>query len=144
MTTLEFVKQEIRKSLDIFAKHYGTVVSELDYGNLEFIIFNDNTLEFIFDGYVIYGDGDEKESISQSFTCAYKTPKGYISKKKLPVVIKDDGDVTMEEATELLKFNTDAVKNGFDPFWRENEAKRRNASAWNSIAQNHISKEDTF
>lgn len=37
-----------------------------------------------------------------------------------------------------MKFKTDAKKNTFDPFYHENEAKRRNAAACNYIAANYI------
>lgn len=144
METLEFVKQEIKGKCEDLANEYGINVHELNFGELENISFYDNKLDFEFTGYVIYSDSiDEKENISALFTCAYKTPKGYISSKKLPVQINDTSNVTIEEASELLMFNTDAVKNTFDPFYHENEAKRRNAIAWNAIAQN-LSDEDTF
>lgn len=139
METLEFVKNEIRLKLEKYAIQYDTTISELNFGSIAEIFFKNNTLEFVFDGYVIYSDDlDTKENISTQFTCAFKTSKGYISKKKLPVDIKDIYNVTLEEAKELLKFNTDAVKNTFDPFWHENQAKEKNACAWNHIALNHL------
>lgn len=145
MDLLEFVKKEIKVEHEAIAKEYGISVSELNFGEVSDIIFKNNTLEFVFeDGYVTYSDSpNEKESIGKQFTCAFKTPKGYISSKKLPVLVKDTNNVTLEEAKELLMFNTDAVKNTFDPFWHENEAKRRNTIAWNHIAQN-LSDSDTF
>ena len=143
MTTLQFVKSEIKKDQDSIANNYGTTVNELFFGNITDIFFNENTLEFVFDGYVIFNDDlENKESIGKKFTCSLKTPKGYISTKKINVDVSDNNNVTLEEATELLKFNTDAKKNTFDPFWHENEAKRKNNCAWNYIAQNYLSDTD--
>jgi hypothetical protein len=139
MTTLEFVKSEIENQVNIFASNYDTTVKELFFGDEVLIFFNEPTLEFSFkNGYVIYSDSDEKESVGTQFTCAFKTPKGYISSKKIEVSFKDKNNISIEEATELLKFNTDAIKNDFDPFYKENEARRRNAAAWNFIASNHL------
>jgi len=68
----------------------------------------------------------------------YKTPKGYFSTKMLPVSITDTQNLTELEIEALLEFYTDAKKNTYDPFYYENEANRRNASAWNYIAANYI------
>lgn len=139
MTTLEFIKNDIKKNCESLAKNYNINVSELVFGDITEILFNDNKLVVSLDGYVVYSDDLKvKESLNTQFTCSYKTPKGYISSKKIPVEIKNNSDVTLEEVTELLKFNTDAVKNMFDPFWHENQAKARNAAAWVSIAKNHL------
>jgi len=140
MTTLEFVKSEIKKQCEKQANHYETTVKELVFGDKIEIFWNEPNLEFCFEnGYVIYSDSDgEKESIGTQFTCAFKTPKGYISSKKINVSVKNRHNVTLEEANELLKFNTDAVKNNFDPFWHENQARHRNSSAWNFIASNYL------
>jgi len=145
MKTLEFVKQDIKNSCEALANNYNINIYELNFGEVVGIYFKNNVLEFEFNGYVIYDDNlAEKDNICAQFTCAYKTFKGYISSKKLPIQIKDTNNVTLEEAKELLKFNTDAVKNTFDPFYQENQAKRKNAAAWNYISKNWISKEDTF
>lgn len=140
MGTLEMVKSEIEKNVNAYALKYETEVKELFFGDEVLIFFNNTTLEFSFEnGYVIYADEPNyKAPIGTEFTCAFKTPKGYISSKKINVNIKDKNNVTLEEATELLKFNTDAVKNNFDPFYKENEAKRRSNSAWNYIASNYL------
>ena len=144
---LEFVKRELASKFDKQIKAYGDDEStSVEFGELTYSYYNGTTLECVFEEgqYFINGKKYNGKGISVQFTCAFKTPKGYISSKKIPVVIKDKHNVTLEEVAELLKFNTDAVKNGFDPFYHENEAKRRNAAAFNSIAQNHISREDTF
>jgi len=139
MTTLEFIKNEIKNNCENLAKSYDTTISKLVIGDINEILFSNNKLDFSVDGFVTYSDDlNSKEGLSIQFTCSYKTPKGYISSKKLPVEIKDANDVTLEEATELLKFNTDAIKNTFDPFYKENQAKRRNAAAWVSIASNYL------
>lgn len=144
---LEFVKRELASKFDKQIKAYGDDEStSVEFGELTYSYYNGTTLECVFEEgqYFIDGEKYNRKGVSVQFTCAFKIPKGYISSKKIPVVIKDEDNVTLEEVAELLKFNTDAVKNGFDPFYHENEAKRRNAAAWNSIAQNHISREDTF
>jgi len=143
MTTLEFIKNELSLK---FSNNFSSEKTSIIFGDLTYSFFSGTTLECVFeDGqYFIDSESYNGKGISVQFTCSYKTPKGYISSKKLPVTIKDNNEVTMDEVTELLKFNSDAIKNTFDPFYHENEAKRRNASAWSFIAQNHISKEDSF
>jgi hypothetical protein len=139
METLEFVKSEIEKQVNAYALRYDISVKELFFGNDILIFFNEPTLEFSFEnGYVIYSDSDEKNPVGTQFTCAFKTTKGYISSKKIPVSFMDKNNISIDEATELLKFNTDAVKNNFDPFYKENEAKHRNESAWSFIASNYL------
>lgn len=139
MTTLNFVKSKIGKEVNTYATQYQITVKELFFGDEFLIFFNEPTLEFSFEnGYVIYSDSDEKNLIGTQFTCAFKTPKGYISSKKINVDIKDKSNVTIDEATELLKYNTDAVVNSFDPFYKENQAKHRNSSAWNFIASKYL------
>jgi hypothetical protein len=139
MKTLEFVKSEIKKEVNLLASKYETTVKELFFGDEVLIFFNEPILEFSFkNGYFIYSDGNEKEPIGTQFTCAFKTPKGYISSKKIDVNIKDKNNVTLQEASELLKFNTDAIKNNFDPFYKENDAKRKNNSAWNYVSSNYL------
>ena len=143
MTTLDFIKNELSVKFD---NRFPNADTSSEFGDLTYSVFNGSTLECVFeDGqHFLNGKKYNRKGISVQFTCSFKTPKGYISSKKLPVVINDENNVTIEEVSELLKFNTDAVKNTFDPFWHENQAKRKNAAAWNCIAQNHISKEDTF
>ena len=146
MTTLEFIKSETLKKQQIIYAVYDVEVVSVDYGiNIEMFWDKKGTLEIRFEGgSVTLSDGETEKGLGIQFTCAYKTPKGYISSKKIPVVVNDQWNVTLEEAAELLKFNTDAVKNTFDPFYHENQAKGREAAAMNYIAQNYISKEDTF
>jgi len=139
METLDFVKSEIKKEVTAYAAQYQIAVKELFFGDIFLIFFNAHTLEFSFEsGYVMYSDSGEKNPIGTQFTCAFKTPKGYISSKKINVSVKDNNNLTIDEATELLKYNTDAVVNTFDPFYKENQAKHRNSSAWNFIASNHL------
>jgi hypothetical protein len=140
MTTLDFVKLEIEKEANTYAAKYETTVKELFFGDEVLMFFNNPTLEFSFEnGYIIYSDEpNTKESIGKQFTCSFKTPKGYISSKKINVDIKNKSNVTIQEATELLKYNTDAVVNNFDPFYKENQAKYRNSAALNFIASNYL------
>lgn len=141
MTTLEFIKAEAIKSYETYAAKYDTTV-EVYFGDEVSITFNAPYLEVSFEnGYRIFADSEnneKEEGAGHIFTCAYKTPKGYISSKKIPVNIADKNNVTIEEAEELLKFNTDAKKNTFDPFYAENEARRRNNAAWNFIGFNYL------
>lgn len=84
-------------------------------------------------------DTTHKLGLSVMFTVGFKTPKGYISSKKIPVDFEyKDRDLNERQINELLKYQTDAVKNTFDPFYKENQAKSRNAAAWNYVAQNYI------
>jgi hypothetical protein len=139
METLNFVKSQIEKEVNAYAAQYGMTVKKIFFGDNVLIFFNAPTLEFSFEnGYIIYSDGEEKKSFGTQFTCAFKTPKGYISSKKINVDIKDESNVTIDEATELLKYNTDAVVNGFDPFYKENQDRHRNSAAWNFIASNYL------
>lgn len=141
MTTLEFIKAEAIKNYETYAAEYSTTV-EVHFGDEMLITFNAPYLEVSFEnGYRIFADSESNEKekgAGHTFTCAYKTPKGYISSKKIPVNIADKNNVTLEEAEEILKFNTDAKKNTFDPFYAENEARRRSSAAWNFIASNYL------
>tara|TARA_R110001632_G_C11099669_1_gene390926 strand:+ start:109 stop:540 length:432 start_codon:yes stop_codon:yes gene_type:complete len=143
MTTLDFIKNELSVK---FAKRCPNAETSVEFGELTCSMFEGSTLDFSFDDgqYFLNGKKHGRKGIGVQFTCSYKTPKGYISSKKLPVIIKDKYNLTMEEVLELLKFNTDAVKNTFDPFWHENQAKRKNAIAMNYIATNHLSEYDKF
>ena len=83
-------------------------------------------------------NGEYLEPKEFSLPIGYKTPKGYFSTKMIPVNVTNTQSLTEAEVIELLQFYTDAKRNSFDPFWHENEANRRNVSAWNYIAQNFI------
>lgn len=74
----------------------------------------------------------------EMFTYGFVTPKGYKSAKKVPVTVIDSENLTIEEMKALKQFKADYKINTFDPFYAENEANRKNASAWNFIAQNYI------
>lgn len=67
-----------------------------------------------------------------------KTKSGYLSTKKINLVINDLENLTLEETIKSLSFITDAVKSKFDPFYYENNIIRKNASAWSYIADNHM------
>lgn len=73
-----------------------------------------------------------------SLPIGYKTPKGYFSTKMIPVSVVDCQNLTELEVEQLLEFYTDAKVNSFDPFYHEHQAQRKNASAWNYIAENYI------
>ena len=144
MTALQAAKNEAQRIVNY---RHGEDVISFDWGE-DLLIFRDgNTLEFSFeDGYASLRtkpskrnpEGIEKVSLGAQFTIGFKTPKGYLSSKKVPVTVVNENDITLEEADELMKFNTDAVKNGFDPFWHQNEAQRRSAIGWNQVASNHL------
>lgn len=108
----------------------------------------DNVLTFtlLLDADVVirYKDGrthTEKIDIHElKIPVGYKTPKGYFSKKKVDVDFdyQNGESLTLDQSFELMKFQTDAKKNTFDPFWHKNESNRKNASAINYIARNFI------
>lgn len=110
------------------------------------VIRNNITANLFFEAVVtvIYNDGEKQEINMDSHVLeipvGYKTPKGYFSRKKVDVNFdyKNNEPLTLEQVFELMNFKTDAKKNMFDPFFHENEAKRRNASGWNYVAQNYI------
>ena len=139
METLNFIKEHL---LNSYKKQFKNSDIEIVFGNV-FVAFmhNDNhTLECCFEEGIISLDGEQHngKGISTMFTIGFKTPKGYISSKKIPVSISNKHDITIEEIKELLAYDTDAVRNTFDPFYAENEAKRRNAIGWNFVALNHL------
>ena len=68
----------------------------------------------------------------------HKTPSGYLSTKKIGVQIEDLDNLTQEEVIQVLGFQTNAIDQKFDPFFAQNNAQRKNASAWVSIASNHL------
>lgn len=114
----------------------------------KFIVIDNNiNITFIFDcvANIHYKDGETQifnfDCHEVNIPIGYKTKKGYFSKKKLDVSFnyQKGEELTLEQVFELLNFKTDAKINTFDPFWHENEAKRRNASAWNYVASNFIS-----
>ena len=139
MKTLDFIKSELSQK---FSNQFSTEKTEIIFGDLTYsFIHNDGyTLECVFEEgrRFLNGKSYNGKGVSIQFICAEKTPKGYISSKKINVNINDKNDITISEVAELLKFNTDAIKNTFDPFYAENKAKSRNASAWNFIASNYI------
>jgi hypothetical protein len=143
METLQYIKQVITKKCVKFASDYKTSIQTLEFGEIDEAFYDDESkeLEITFTGFVTYEDSpEEKEKLGHIFTCCYKTPKGYISKKPLPIEFENytkEGsfDVSLETITELLKFDSDAKRNTYDPFWHENEAKRRNAAGWSGVTK---------
>lgn len=75
------------------------------------------------------------------FDFGFVTPKGYKSTKMVPVTVSDWENLTVAEVLQLLPFKCEYRLNTFDPFYAENEAQRRNASAWNFIARNYLTEE---
>ena len=77
------------------------------------------------------------EKYGAIFMIGYTTKSGYYSRKKVDVDFEyrpkykyETFKITQEQAAQLVNFiNYDAKENTFDPFWHENEAKRKNASA---------------
>ena len=116
-----------------------TQVYVLNYSKEGFKNAGGAELIFCFDNcHSVDKNGKYLEPMEFPLNIGYKTPKGYFSTKMLPVNITDTQKLTELEVEALLEFYTDAKKNDFDPFWHENEARRRNASAWNYIAANYI------
>lgn len=94
-----------------------------------------------FEVYALDGEYSTKPEMIHSFTLfdyGFVTPKGYKSSKKVPVKVVDSENLTLEEVNALKQFKSEYKINSYDPFYHENEAKRRNASAWNYIAANYI------
>jgi hypothetical protein len=139
MEALDFIKSEL---LQKFSNQFPTQKTEITFGDLTYSFMHKDgyTLECVFEEGIRFLNGKSYngKGISVQFICAEKTPKGYISSKKINVNINDKNDVTISEVAELLKFNTDAIKNTFNPFYAEHKAKSRNAAAWNFIASNYI------
>jgi hypothetical protein len=96
-------------------------------------------LTFYFDNCKsIDANGSYSEPKEFSLSIGYKTLKGYFSTKMIPVTVANTQNVTESEVEQLLEFYTDAKVNSFDPFWHENQAKTKNAAAWNNIAANFM------
>lgn len=74
------------------------------------------------------------------FDYGYVTPKGYKSAKAIPVTVPTgDGEyLTLEQVRQLLPFKAEYRLNTFDPFYHENEARRRNAAGWAAVARDHM------
>jgi hypothetical protein len=68
----------------------------------------------------------------------HKTPSGYLSTKKLGIAIENLDSLTEAEITQVLALQTDAIAQKFDPFFAQNNSQRKNASAWVSVALNHL------
>lgn len=139
MEILDFVKEQLVLSQKNWLSAYPEVKSfSVEFSDESPLIFmaDRTTLEFSFDNAKLFVDGElEKTGLGMRFTCAHKTPKGYISDKSINVTILNKHEMTINEATEVLKYNTDAVHNSFDPFWHENQDKRRNSIGWNGVIQ---------
>lgn len=136
METIDFVKNEIIERQKQHLSSYGVTDFKIDFTEEVPVIFmaDRTTLEFSFENAVLFVGGEKEQTgLGCRFTCAYKTPKGYISSKNINVSISNKSEMTIKEAEEVLKFNTDAVHNGFDPFWHENQAKRANSIGWNGV-----------
>jgi hypothetical protein len=138
------------KNFENGKKQYQNYGLELDLGDItqvyvsgydkkSFKIGGGAELIFCFDNcHSVDKNGRYLEPMEIGLPIGYKTPKGYFSTKMLPVVVANIYELTELEVEALLEFYTDAKKNTYDPFYFENEAKRRNASAWNYIAANYI------
>ena len=117
---------------------------ELGDFTLKFTGYEDYRNESVlarFEIYALEGEYSLKPEMTHSFTMfnyGFVTPKGYKSTKKVPVVVVDGENLTIEEVNALKQFKAEFKKSTFDPFYAENEANRRNASAWNYIAANYI------
>ena len=72
------------------------------------------------------------------FDFGFVTPKGYKSSKPIPFEVVDEENITLIEVAKLKGFKAEYKINTFDPFYLENQAKSRNAAAWNFIAANYI------
>lgn len=117
---------------------------------LKFIGFEDysssstkskNSVLARFEVYALSGEYSIKPEMTHNlvlFDYGFVTPKGYKSSKKVPVIIADAEHLSIEEVMALKVFKADYKLNTFDPFYAENEANRRNASAMNYIAANYI------
>lgn len=110
------------------------------------VINNNLTVFFLFEAVVTATSHDSTIAV-EKYDChdmiipvGLKTESGYFSKKKLPVSFEyqKGQHLALDQAMEWIQFRTDAKENTFDPFWHENEAKRRNAAGWNAVAIDHI------
>ena len=68
----------------------------------------------------------------------YKTKSGYLSTKKLGLNIQDVENLSFDEVVSAISLQTDAINKSFDPFFAQNNYKRKNAAAWVSIAANNL------
>lgn len=139
---LDLVKRDVIARKQAYLSNYDAKIVEVNFGQDYFIFMHDDghTLEFCFEkSYYIASDSPKEKNngLGRQYTIGFKTPKGYISKKSTGVIIADRNDITLAEAAELMAFNTDAVKNTFDPFYAENQAKHRSAAAMADLARGY-------
>lgn len=94
----------------------------------------------VYAAYDIFDVKGVRESVHafKLFDFGFVTPKGYKSTKALPVLLEDEQRLTIEQVRYLLQYKAEYKLNTFDPHYYENQAKSRNASAWNYIAANYI------
>lgn len=129
------IKQELAKS-------YNNDVASVKLGEIISRTYNDGLLTVMFssceytlkNGEIDFEDGKH----NFNFTIGIKTPKGYKSKKEIPVTVLDGEKLTDSEVELLMGFCNEFKVNTFDPFYIENEAARRNAAGWSYVAQNFI------
>ncbi len=83
--------------------------------------------------------GVKKTKIKElTIKVGHKTPSGYLSTKKLGIAIENLDSLTEAEITQVLTLKTDAIAQKFDPFFAQNNAKRKDAHGWASVARNHM------
>ena len=141
MTTLEILDKLIKSQsfIDI-KKQYLKIGCDVNFTSYTNVELDGNTLcfnvqlkwteiksgEFGFDNASIF------------ILIGHKTKSGYLSTKKLNLDILDCSNLTYDEIVTAIALQTDAIDSKFDPFYFENNIKRKNASAWAYIAANHL------
>ena len=140
MSVQKTLKTKVIQKLTEYAHSYEVSITEIEIGEMLEAFYNIETkeLEIVFDGYVIFDDEPEvKETniLSLQITCGFRTPKGYLSSKKIPVVIEDTNNLSLLEIESILEYETSAIKNTFDPFYHENLAKWKNACGWAGVVK---------
>ena len=85
-------------------------------------------------------NNEQFKSISEfQFRVGLSTPSGYFSAKKIPVEVANFENLTESELNLFMEYwNIETKVNTFDPRWHEKNAESKNASAWASIAANHL------
>ena len=101
-----------------------------------------NDLLGVLEGVVIkttakYGDQEpwyeEFDGVSFDYTVGFKTPKGWLSKKRLPIDVAEDELLELDKVLGLADYIVEDAKE-FDPFWHEKEIQSRNAAGWAWVA----------
>lgn len=141
MTNKEIIsKLSESKSFCDIKKNYTDIGCDVNFSSYLNVNIDGNDLSFDVQLEWVDLKSGEKgiDNATITLLIGHKTKSGYLSTKKLGLKIQDVENLSFEEIVSAISLQTDAINQSFDPFFHENNMKRKNVSAWNHIALNHL------